>query len=218
MGHFAIAIDGPAGAGKSTIAKLVAKKLNIIYVDTGAMYRAVALYCIENSIDYNSKEEVKKVLDNIDIKITHKDNNQRIILNNKDVTDLIRSTEVSKGSSAVATIYAVRIKMVEIQRNIAKNNSVVMDGRDIGTYVLPNAKIKVFLTASVDERAKRRHKELIEKGIKCDFEQIKKDIEERDKNDSTREFAPLKKADDAVEIDTTKLNIEEVVEKIIELL
>jgi len=218
MGHFAIAIDGPAGAGKSTIAKLVAKKLNIIYVDTGAMYRAVALYCIENSIDYNSKEEVEKVLDNIDIKITHKDNNQRIILNNKDVTDLIRSTEVSKGSSAVATIYAVRIKMVEIQRNIAKNNSVVMDGRDIGTYVLPNAKIKVFLTASVDERAKRRHKELIEKGIKCDFEQIKKDIEERDKNDSTREFAPLKKADDAVEIDTTKLNIEEVVEKIIELL
>ena len=181
------------------------------------MYRAVALYCIENLLIIIVKKKLK-VLDNIDIKITHKDNNQRIILNNKDVTVLIRSTEVSKGSSAVATIYAVRIKMVEIQRNIAKNNSVVMDGRDIGTYVLPNAKIKVFLTASVDERAKRRHKELIEKGIKCDFEQIKKDIEERDKNDSTREFAPLKKADDAVEIDTTKLNIEEVVEKIIELL
>lgn len=218
MERFAIAIDGPAGAGKSTIAKLLAKRLNIIYVDTGAMYRAVALYCIENAFDYNKKENVERALENIDIKIVYQDDNQRILLNNRDVTDLIRTGEVSKGSSAVATIYAVRIKMVELQRNIAKENSVVMDGRDIGTYVLPDANLKIFLTASVEERARRRYNELMEKGIECNLEQIKKEIEQRDKNDSSREFAPLRKADDAIEIDTTNLTIEEVVEKIIALL
>lgn len=185
MERFAIAIDGPAGAGKSTIAKLLAKRLNIIYVDTGAMYRAVALYCIENAFDYNKKEDVERALENIDIKIVYQDDNQRILLNNRDVTDLIRTGSV-QGSSAVATIYAVRIKMVELQRNIAKENSVVMDGRDIGTYVLPDANLKIFLTASVEERARRRYNELMEKGIECNLEQIKKEIEQRDKNDSSR--------------------------------
>lgn len=218
MGRFAIAIDGPAGAGKSTIAKLVANRLNVIYVDTGAMYRAVALYCIECGIDYNNKEDIENILEHIDIKIIYKNNSQHIILNNKDVSDLIRTGEVSKGASAVATIYSVRIKMVELQRNIAKEESVVMDGRDIGTHVLPNADLKIFLMASAEERARRRCSELMEKGIRCDFEQIKKEIEERDENDSTREFSPLKKAEDAIEIDTTELSIEEVVKNIIDLL
>ncbi|WP_058485437.1 (d)CMP kinase [Defluviitalea phaphyphila] len=218
MKHFSIAIDGPAGAGKSTIAKLLANKLKIIYVDTGAMYRAVALYCINNEINYNDKESIKNILDDIDIKIVYKENNQRVLLNGKDVSNEIRTNEVSRGASAVATIKEVRIKMVELQRNIAKGTSIVMDGRDIGTYVLPNADIKIFLTASVEERANRRYKELFQKGVNCSLEEIKNEIKQRDKNDSSREFAPLKKAKDAIEIDTTGMTVEEVIEKIVKLI
>lgn len=217
MKHFSIAIDGPAGAGKSTIAKLVASQLNIIYVDTGAMYRAVALYCIDHDINYNDKESVKSILDRIDIKIIYKDDGQRILLNNEDVSHRIRTGEISKGASAVATIEEVRIKMVELQRNIANEASVVMDGRDIGTHVLPDAELKIFLTASVDERAIRRYGESIQKGMKCCLEEIKSEIEERDRNDSSREISPLRKAEDAIEIDTTGMTIEEVCQKIIEL-
>ncbi|WP_341877496.1 (d)CMP kinase [Defluviitalea saccharophila] len=218
MKHFAIAIDGPAGAGKSTIAKMIAKKLNIIYVDTGAMYRAVALYCINHGINCRDKESVEKILDQIEIKIQYIDNVQRILLNNEDVTDKIRTQEISQGASDVATIQAVRIKMVELQRNLAKTVSVVMDGRDIGTHVLPDADLKIFLTASVEERANRRYKELIQNGIECNLSKIKEEIEARDKNDSCRECSPLKKAEDAVEVDTTGQTIQEVVNRIISLI
>ncbi|NLK21748.1 MAG: (d)CMP kinase [Epulopiscium sp.] len=218
MRHYAIAIDGPAGAGKSTIAKQVANHLNIVYVDTGAMYRAVALYCIQYGINYNDQEEVKKILDEINIKIEYKEDNQIILLNNKDITEEIRTQEVTKAASTVATIHAVRIKMVEFQRDIAKDTSVVMDGRDIGTCVLPNANIKIFLTASVEERAQRRYKELCQKGIECTKGQIKSEIEARDKNDSTRKFSPLTKAEDAIEIDTTHYTIGEVANKIIKII
>ncbi|NLK97579.1 MAG: (d)CMP kinase [Epulopiscium sp.] len=218
MKHFAIAIDGPAGAGKSTIAKMIAKDLNIIYVDTGAMYRAVALYCINHGIKCVDKESVEKVLEQINIKIQYIDNAQRILLNNEDVTEKIRTQEISQGASDVATLQAVRIKMVELQRELAKSASVVMDGRDIGTHVLPNADLKIFLTASVEERASRRYKELIQNGIECNLSKIKEEIEARDKNDSCREFSPLRKAEDAIEVDTTGKTIQEVVDRIISLI
>ncbi|MBZ4667867.1 MAG: cytidylate kinase, partial [Defluviitaleaceae bacterium] len=194
MKYFSIAIDGPAGAGKSTIAKMIAKKLNIIYVDTGAMYRTVALYCIKHGIQCTDKDNVEKILNQIEIKILYKDHTQRIFLNDEDVSDIIRTQEISQGASDVATIQAVRVKMVELQRNLAKSASVVMDGRDIGTYVLPNADLKIFLTASVEERASRRYKELTQKGIECSLSKIKEEIEARDKNDTCRECSPLRKA------------------------
>jgi len=218
MKYFSIAIDGPAGAGKSTIAKMIAKKLNIIYVDTGAMYRTVALYCIKHGIQCTDKDNVEKILNQIEIKILYKDHTQRIFLNDEDVSDIIRTQEISQGASDVATIQAVRVKMVELQRNLAKSASVVMDGRDIGTHVLPNADLKIFLTASVEERASRRYKELTQKGIECSLSKIKEEIEARDKNDTCRECSPLRKAEDAVEVDTTGKTIQEVVDQIISLI
>ncbi|ABN51947.1 MAG TPA: (d)CMP kinase [Hungateiclostridium thermocellum] len=215
--RISIAIDGPAGAGKSTIAKIISKTLNILYLDTGAMYRAVALKAIRESVDTLNREQMSKLVENIDIKIAHSEDIQRIFLDGEDVTDFIRTPEVSIGASNVATVPAVRLKMVELQREIAKKNSVVMDGRDIGTYVLPDATLKFFLTASVEARAIRRYNELLSKGItQITLEDVKKDIEYRDKNDSNREFAPLSKAPDAIEIDTTDLTIEQVVNKIME--
>lgn len=215
--RISIAIDGPAGAGKSTIAKIISKTLNILYLDTGAMYRAVALKAIRESVDTLNREKMSKLVENIDIKIAHSEDIQRIFLDGEDVTDFIRTPEVSIGASNVATVPAVRLKMVELQREIAKKNSVVMDGRDIGTYVLPDATLKFFLTASVEARAIRRYNELLSKGItQITLEDVKKDIEYRDKNDSNREFAPLSKAPDAIEIDTTDLTIEQVVNKIME--
>lgn len=215
--RISIAIDGPAGAGKSTIAKIISKTLNILYLDTGAMYRAVALKAIRESVDTLNREQMSKLVENIDIKIAHSEDIQRIFLDGEDVTDFIRTPEVSIGASNVATVPAVRLKMVEFQREIAKKNSVVMDGRDIGTYVLPDATLKFFLTASVEARAIRRYNELLSKGItQITLEDVKKDIEYRDKNDSNREFAPLSKAPDAIEIDTTDLTIEQVVNKIME--
>ena len=179
-----VAIDGPAGAGKSSIAKEVAKKLGFVYIDTGAMYRAVAVYAIENNIEIIEENFTDEVLDKIDISIEYDENGQKIYLCGKDVSDRIRMVDASVGASNVAVIPSVRLKLVALQRELAKKSSVIMDGRDIGTYVLPDAELKIFLTASVEERARRRYKELCEKGIDTDFESVKKDIMYRDKNDS----------------------------------
>ena len=202
-----IAIDGPSGAGKSTLAKMLAEKLGFVYIDTGAMYRTVALYCVKNSIDTSNFEAVVNALEKIDIKYTK--DGQNMFLNGVNVTGEIRTPEISKGASAVAVIKEVRSFLVEIQRNMAKKTDVIMDGRDIGTNVLPDAEIKIFLTASAKSRAMRRYKELVEKGIKTEFDTILDDMIKRDKNDSERECAPLRAAEDAIVVDTTEYNLEE---------
>lgn len=214
---FSVAIDGPAGAGKSTVAKAAAEKLGIIYVDTGAMYRAAALYAINAGFAINA-ENMKKCLDDIDINIKYDKSGQRIFLNGKDVSERIREKDVSIGASDVAVIPEVRLKLVEIQRTLAKNNSVIMDGRDIGTYVLPSAELKVFLTASSEVRAARRLKDLEQKGISAEFDEVLRDIEYRDKQDSEREFAPLKKANDAVLFDTSNLSPEQTVDRLVAMI
>ncbi|WP_242986510.1 (d)CMP kinase [Vallitalea guaymasensis] len=213
-----IAIDGPAGAGKSTIAKKIAKELDIIYVDTGAMYRAFGLYCIRNNISSDQNDIINNILDDIDISICYIDGEQQVILNDENVNQFIRDEEVGKMASEVSVNKNVRLKLVELQRNLATKKSIVMDGRDIGTYVLPNATTKIYLNASVETRAKRRHKELLEKGISRDLESIKDEIGKRDYRDMNREFAPLKKADDAIEVDTSNLSIDEVVNKILKMI
>lgn len=209
-----VAIDGPAGAGKSSIAKAVANKMDFIYIDTGAMYRAVAVYAIENGIEIKEENFTDEILDKINIDITYQDGTQRIILCGKDVSERIRQADASIGASNVAVIPAVRLKLVELQRSLAEKTSVIMDGRDIGTYVLPDAEVKIFLTASSDVRAKRRLLEMKEKGMEADFETVKRDIEYRDKNDSERKFAPLKQAQDAVLVDTSDMTIDQVIERI----
>lgn len=213
MRNFIMAIDGPAGSGKSTIAKILAEKNNLIYLDTGAMYRMVALYFFENNVDLDNDMEVKLNLDKIKMDI-EKD---KFILNGRDVSKEIRTPRVSGLVSFVARIKRVREKLVELQREISQGKNVVLDGRDIGTVVFPNAPLKVFLIASPEERAKRRMKEYEEKGIKEDFEAVLANIKERDMIDSTRSEGPLKKADDAVEIDTSFMTIEEVTEEITRL-
>ena len=212
-----IAIDGPAGAGKSTVAKMVSEKLGILHLDTGAMYRAVALKAIREGINTKDAEKIAILAENINIDVRYMQNKQHVFLDGEDVTAEIRTPEVSVSASDVAAVKQVRLKMVDLQREIASKNSVVMDGRDIGTYVLPHADLKIFLTASVDERAQRRYNELIRKKQNVDLSEVRKDIEYRDKNDRNRSFAPLKKADDAIEIDTSGLDIEQVVEKILNL-
>lgn len=212
-----IAIDGPSGAGKSTVAKILAKRLNLLYIDTGAMYRAVALYAFNKGIEI-SPESIIPLLDDIKINVRYSRGRQKILLNNKDVTAQLRKHIISKLASDVAVIPEVRKFLVAIQRELASKNDVVLDGRDIGTYVLPNADFKFYLTASLEERAKRRFLELTKRHEVHELEKIKKDIEERDFNDSNREFAPLKKADDAIEIDSTKYNVEEVVNMMIEII
>ena len=215
MKHIAVAVDGPAGAGKSSVSKAVAKDLGLVYIDTGAMYRSVALFAINNGVDIkNNPQELIKKLDEVDISIKYDDSGQLIYLNGEDVTGKIRTPEVSVGASDVAVIKEVREKLVKMQQKMAECDSVIMDGRDICSYVLPNAEVKIFLTASVDARAQRRYKELIEKGETCDFEQIKRDIEYRDINDSTRKESPLKRAEDAVLADTSDLTFEESIELI----
>jgi CMP/dCMP kinase len=219
LSRISIAIDGPAGAGKSTIAKMISKSLGIIYLDTGAMYRTVALRAIRENIDTCDKEKLAQLIDSINIKIIYTDGEQQIYLDDEDVSNKIRTPEISLGASNVAVVPEVRIKMVELQRRIAGETDVVMDGRDIGTYVLPKASLKIFLTASVEERSKRRYNEQVEKGQKgISLEEVKKDIEYRDKNDSSRAFAPLSKAEDAIEIDTTSLSIEDVAKNIMAIL
>lgn len=218
MKYISVAIDGPAGAGKSSVSKAAAKKLGFVYIDTGAMYRSVALYAAENGIDAASEHErLINELKDIDIEIRYFDDAQHVFLNGRDVSDKIRSNEISAGASAVAVIPEVRKKLVALQQEMAKKHSVIMDGRDICAYVLPNAQVKIFLTASVDSRAERRYKELTEKGIKCDFETLRKEIEARDKNDSERAEAPLRHAEDAVLLDTTELSFDESVEAVLKL-
>ncbi|MDD6736125.1 MAG: (d)CMP kinase [Clostridiales bacterium] len=213
-----VAIDGPAGAGKSSIAKICAAKLGFIYIDTGAMYRAAAVYAIESGIEIDEKNMTREVLDRIKIDISYGENGQQIFLCGKDVTERIRRPDATIGSSDIAAIPAVRLKLVELQRRLALDNDVIMDGRDIGTYVLPDAEVKIFLTASVEERARRRFAELTAKGMEADFEQVKKDIEYRDKNDTERSFAPLRKAEDAVLIDSSDMTVEQVTERITEII
>lgn len=214
MEYISVAIDGPAGAGKSSVAKKVAKDLGFIYVDTGAMYRSVALYAIRNNINPSDEASVKERIDDIDITIKYIDGVQHIYLNGVDVSDDIRTPEVSMGASDVAKIGVVREKLVSLQRNMAKVANIIMDGRDICTTVLPDAQVKLFLTASVDARAKRRYDEMTQKGMLCEYEEIKKDIISRDKNDSERKISPLKKADDAKLLDTSDMSFDEVVDTV----
>lgn len=219
MKYISVAIDGPAGAGKSSVSKAAAKKIGYTYIDTGAMYRAMALFGIENNINLESeKEKLVSMLDDVDIEIRYIDDSQRVFLNGIDVSQSIRQEMVSVGASNVAVIPQVREKLVELQRKMAKSDNVIMDGRDICSYVLPNADVKIFLTASSDARAKRRYDELTAKGIECEFEKIKADMEYRDKNDSQRTVAPLKKADDATLIDTTDFDFDESVEAVLTLI
>ena len=208
----AIAIDGPAGAGKSSIAKILAKRLGYIYVDTGALYRAVGYFVVSKNISTIDAESVISCLEQIKVELRYVDGQQRVFINNEDVTDKIRTAEISMAASNVSAIPKVREFLFDLQQNIAKTNNVVMDGRDIGTVVLPNADVKIFLTASPEERAKRRYKELIEKGQQVTFEDVLADVITRDHNDSTRATAPLKQADDAVLVDTSELDFEQSVE------
>lgn len=219
MKSIQIAIDGPSGAGKSTMAKFVSQKLGIMYLDTGAMYRALALKAIRQNIDTNDSEKVSELLSDFNISIKYENGSQKVILNGEDVSDKIRTDEVSMGASNVSAIPAVRKRLVELQQKMASNTSVVMDGRDIGTHVLPKADVKIFLTASVAQRALRRYNEQKDKGIlKKSLEEIEKEIEIRDYNDSHRAASPLKQADDAVLLDTSNYTIEESVEKILEII
>ena len=213
MKTYIIAIDGPAGVGKSTVAKRLASELQFTYVDTGAMYRAIALYYIEKDLPVDESTVVKH-LDEIEIELEYIQDVQNIFLNGKNVTDFIRTPEVSTGSSKVAVIGDVRKKLVKLQREIGRKQNVIMDGRDIGTRVFPNADVKLFLTASCEERAKRRMLEMREKGIEISYEEILEGIRFRDKNDSGREIDPLRPANDAIIIDNTHESLEQTVDRI----
>ncbi|WP_160721378.1 (d)CMP kinase [Bacillus sp. USDA818B3_A] len=212
-----IAIDGPAAAGKSTVAKIVAEKLSYIYIDTGAMYRALTYKAIINELDLEDEESLLDTLLSAVIELKPSEKGQLVYLDNDNVTDLIRSAKVTNSVSYVARLPKVREEMVKRQQAFAVECGVVMDGRDIGTHVLPNAEVKVFLLASVEERAERRHAENLEKGFPSDLEKLKEEIAKRDKLDSEREVAPLKKASDAIEIDTTSMTIPDVVDQIMAL-
>lgn len=214
MNKISIAIDGPAGAGKSTIAKRIAHIKNLLYIDTGAMYRATTLKLLDNNISFDDKNMVKKVLENT--KIEFSDSN--IILDSINVNEEIREPRINENVSKVAALPFVREKLVRLQRKIAQNNNVIMDGRDIGTRVLPNAKYKFFLTASIDERAQRRYNELKAKGYKCSYDNIVDEIAHRDKMDSERAVDPLRKAEDAIEVETTGKSINEVVDIILDII
>lgn len=208
--NIAVAIDGPAGSGKSTVAKLIAKEYSFIYVDTGAMYRTVGLYCLENNINPDNEAELDAVIDNINISLKNSEGMQRIFLDNRDVTEEIRTQQVASYASKVAAIPSVRSALVKLQRQIAKGHSVVMDGRDIGSNVLTDAQVKVYLDANVKERALRRVNELKEKGIEADIDKIVSEVIARDENDKNRKCNPLTVAEDAVIIDTTAMSIEQV--------
>ena len=212
-----IAIDGPAGAGKSTIAKKIAREKHFIYVDTGAMYRAMGLFFLRNGISAEDEQQISEKCGEADITISHADGEQVVFLNGENVNRLIRTEEVGNMTSAVSVYPEVRKKLVELQQRLAKNADVVMDGRDIGTCVLPDADVKVYLTASSHVRAERRYEELAAKGEPHDFDQIEKDIIERDERDMNREISPLRQAEDAVFIDSSDMSVDEVVEKILSL-
>ncbi|HAB94930.1 MAG TPA: (d)CMP kinase [Lachnospiraceae bacterium] len=212
-----IAIDGPAGAGKSTIAKTVAAKKNYIYVDTGAMYRAMALFILRKGISPEDAASISASCGEADISIEYRDGAQVVLLGGENVNDQIRTPQVSDMASRTSVNQDVRRKLVELQQKLARRQNVVMDGRDIGTVVLPDAQVKIYLTANVDERAKRRYEELIQKGEKADLDEIKAQIRERDERDMNREISPLRKADDAVLVDTSDMTIDEVADRILSI-
>lgn len=214
---FNIAIDGPAGAGKSTIAKQLAKDLGYVYVDTGAMYRAMAYYFLQHQIPLDDEEAISRACADVDVTIAYKDGEQQVILNGENVNGVIRQEEVGNAASTVSVYPAVREKLVNLQRKMGAKEDVIMDGRDIGTVVLPNANLKIYLTASSAVRAKRRYNELKQKGITCDLDATEKDIIERDYRDMHRAVSPLKQAEDAVLLDSSDMNIEQVISKMKEL-
>lgn len=214
---FNVAIDGPAGAGKSTIAKKIAKQMGYIYIDTGAMYRAMALYFIQNGINAEESDKISTKCKEADITIQYQEGEQIVLLNGKNVNGLIRTEEVGKMASVSSVNKDVREKLVDLQQKLAATANVIMDGRDIGTCVLPNADVKIYLTASSYIRAKRRYEELMSKGEMVEFDMIEKDIIERDHRDMTRELSPLKQAEDAILVDSSNMGIDEVVQKIISL-
>ena len=214
---FKIAIDGPSSSGKSTLAKKVASSLNYVYIDTGAMYRAMGYYFLKNNLDLNDEEVVNSNVNNVSIVINYIDGVQQVLLNDEDVSKFIRKEEVGSAGSVISTYKLVREKLVEMQQKMAEVQSVVMDGRDIGTVVLPNAELKIYLNADCHERAIRRHKELLERGIDKSLEDVENDLKERDYRDMNRENSPLKKADDAIEIDSTYMEIDEVVERVLNI-
>jgi cytidylate kinase len=212
-----IAIDGPAGAGKSTIAKMVAEKLSFIYVDTGAMYRAMALYFIQEGIRDTEETEIAEACSRIRVSIEYEGGEQQVLLNGENVNGVIRTEKVSMMTSNISKYPVVREKLLSLQRQLAETQNVIMDGRDIGTCVLPHADAKIYLTASAAERAKRRYKEQIQRGITCDLQEIEKDIIARDEQDMNRETAPLRQAPDAVLVDSSFMTIEQVVDEIIRI-
>ncbi len=216
---FAIAIDGPAGAGKSTIAKKVAKELSIIYVDTGALYRAVGLYALSKGKDTTNVEDITALLPEIKVELSYDENNvQSVLLNGENVSDKIRIPEISMAASNVSAIPSVRKFLFDTQRDIAKKNSVIMDGRDIASVVLPNADVKIFLTATPEDRARRRHLELTEKGMQVDYNDILEDVKKRDYNDSHREIAPLKPTDESIIVDTTGFELEDAIDTVMNVI
>ena len=214
---YKIAIDGPSSAGKSTVAKILAKELGYVYIDTGAMYRTVALYLLKHKIDYTNENEVKNVIDDISIQLKNEDGSILIFLNGNDVSSEIRTQEVGEAASVSSTFQCVREKLVMLQKQIANETSCVMDGRDIASNVLPNANLKIYLTASLECRAKRRLKDELDKGIDTNFERVKTELAERDHRDMNRALNPLIKVDDAILVDTSDMSIDEVVDKLIEL-
>ena len=209
-----VAIDGPSGAGKSTIAKLVAKEKGYIYVDTGAMYRALAVYFLEKGIAPEDRAGIIAAAGEAEVSIRYEEGVQQVYLNGENISSKLRAEEVGNMASKTSIIPEVRERLLELQRSLAREKDVIMDGRDIGTYILPGADVKIYLTASVETRARRRYEELIEKGAACDYQEIAKDIQERDERDMNREVAPLRQAADAVMVDSSDMTIEEVVEKI----
>lgn len=216
---FNVAIDGPAGAGKSTIAKMVAKKLGFTYVDTGSMYRAMALACIRAGVASTDEAEVCKVCADLDVSLEYDENGaQQVILNGENVNGFIRTEEVGNMTSAIAVYGPVREKLVELQRKLGTKYDVIMDGRDIGTCVLKDAPVKIYLTASSRTRAERRYKELTEKGVQCNLDDIEKDIIDRDNRDMNREISPLKQAEDAILVDSSNMGIEEVVNTLVKII
>ena len=215
--NYRIALDGPSGAGKSTIAKRLSAELGFVYVDTGAMYRTIGLYCLQNNVDIDDEAAVGAVLCNINIELKYVDGEQRIFLNGTDVSKEIRLNEVSMAASKTSAYKVVRAFLLDTQRNVAKTQSVIMDGRDIGTVVLPDAEIKIFIVGDATVRAKRRHKELLEKGQDISLQEVLEDIITRDHNDTNRAEAPLKQADDAILLDTTYKNFEEAYKAVLEI-
>ena len=207
MKNLIVAIDGPAGSGKSTIAKLLAKKYDLTYIDTGAMYRMITLYLLENNIDINDLKEVERVLNTVNLDMQ----GDKFYLDNVDVSTKIREKRINDNVSKVASIKIVRSNLVDLQRKISNNKDVILDGRDVGTVIFPNAQVKIFLIASPEERARRRYNEFLEKKVEITYDEVLKSLKERDYIDSTRKESPLKKADDAIELDTTNLTIEDVI-------